>query len=88
MSADARAKALSALARFHVTRDDCRRHLRRAAGITMLGADGHPTTAVYTDPLSPEITRRSTARESAMASTPGGISDRPQAGTRRGNRRS
>lgn len=68
MSADARAKALSALARSQVTETavgDTRHRIAETTleairpavvpGVTMLGADGHPTTAVYTDPLSPEI---------------------------------
>lgn len=68
MSADARAKALSALARSQVTETavgDTRHRISETtleairpavvAGVTMLGADGHPTTVVYTDPLSPEI---------------------------------
>jgi GAF domain-containing protein len=68
MSADPRAKALSALARFQVTQTTVGETLHRIAeitveaigpaafaGITMLGDDGRPTTAVYTDTLSPEI---------------------------------
>jgi GAF domain-containing protein len=68
MSPDARAQALSALARFQVTETTVGDTLRRiaeitleaiplaaVAGLTMLVDDGQPTTAVYTDPLSPEI---------------------------------
>jgi GAF domain-containing protein len=65
---DARAEALSALARFQVTETTVGEALQRIAGITveaisaadfagmsMLGDDGQPTTAVFTDPDSPEI---------------------------------
>lgn len=68
MSADPRAKALSALARFQVTEMTVGETLHRiaeltleavphaaVAGLTMLGEDGRPTTAVYTDARSPEI---------------------------------
>jgi transcriptional regulator with GAF, ATPase, and Fis domain len=68
MSADARAKALSALARFQVTDTSVGDTLQSiaeitleaipaaaVAGLTMLGDDGQPTTAVYTDVLSPEV---------------------------------
>src|ERR1700712_5072665 len=68
MSSDPRAKALSALARFQITEATVGDTLQRiaeitletvptaaAAGLTMLGEDGRPTTAVYTDPLSPEV---------------------------------
>src|SRR3954462_13298895 len=65
---DPRAKALSALARFQVTETTVGETLQRIAeitleavpaaaiaGMTMLGDDGKPTTAVYTDHDSPEI---------------------------------
>ncbi|HEX9969464.1 MAG TPA: hypothetical protein VGB03_04935, partial [Acidimicrobiales bacterium] len=65
---DPRAKALSALARFQVTEVSVGDTLHRIAeitqeaipaaavvGMTMLGDDGQPTTAVYTDEDSPEI---------------------------------
>jgi GAF domain-containing protein len=65
---DPRSKALSALARFQVTETSVGDTLHRIAeitleampaaevvGMTMLGADGNPTTAVYTDEDSPEI---------------------------------
>jgi len=65
---DARAAALSALAQFQVTETSVGEALRRIADITleavpgadivgmsMLGDDGRPTTAVYTDVESPEI---------------------------------
>jgi len=68
MSADARGEALSALARFQVTQATVGETLDRVAqialeamtaaevaGMTMLGNDGRPTTAVYTDKDSPEI---------------------------------
>ena len=68
MAADARANALAALARFQVTESTVGEALHRiaeitleaippaaVAGITMLGDDGRPTTAVYTDSLSPEV---------------------------------
>lgn len=68
MSADARAKALSALTRFQVAESTLGETLHRiteitleaiptaaVAGITMLDADGRPTTAVYTDPLSEKV---------------------------------
>lgn len=68
MSADARARALSALARFHVADAMVGDTLHRiaeitldampaaaVAGMTMLGDDEQPTTAIYTDPDSPEI---------------------------------
>ena len=65
---DARAAALSALAQFQVTETTVGEALQRIADITleavpaadvvgmsMLGDDGRPTTAVYTDPESPAI---------------------------------
>lgn len=65
---DARAAALSALAQFQVTETSVGEALRRIADITleavpgadivgmsMLGDDGRPITAVYTDVESPEI---------------------------------
>ena len=65
---DPRSKALSALARFQVTETTVAETLDRIAvitreavpaaaivGMTMLGEDGDPTTAVYTDQDSPEI---------------------------------
>src|SRR3954463_16701183 len=68
MSSDARAKALSALARFQVADATVGDTLNRIAeitldvmasaavvGMTMLGSDEQPTTAIYTDPDSPEI---------------------------------
>ena len=68
MSVDPRAKALSALARFQVTEATVGGTLSRIAeitleampcaaivGITMLGEDGQPTTAIYTNPESPEM---------------------------------
>jgi transcriptional regulator with GAF, ATPase, and Fis domain len=68
MPVDARAKALSALARFQVTDATVGETLHRIAeltldaipaaavvGMTMLGDDGQPVTGVYTDKDSPEI---------------------------------
>src|SRR3954469_22444440 len=68
MSSDARAKALSALARFQVAEATVGDTLNRIAeitlevmpsasvvGMTMLGSDEQPTTAIYTDQDSPEI---------------------------------
>ena len=68
MSVDPRAKALSALARFQVTEATVGGTLNRIAeitleampaaaivGMTMLGEDERPTTAIYTNPDSPEI---------------------------------
>lgn len=68
MSSDPRADALSALARFQVTDVSVGDTLTRIseitleavptaaiAGMTMLGDDGQPITAVYTDHQSPEI---------------------------------
>src|SRR5215210_505595 len=68
MSSDARADALSALARFQVADATVGDTLNRIAeitldampsaaiaGMTMLGADEQPTTAIYTDRESPEI---------------------------------
>ena len=68
MSVDASAKALSALARFQVTEATVGGTLNRIAeitleampsatvvGMTMLGEDEQPTTAIYTNPESPEI---------------------------------
>lgn len=68
MSADPRATALSALARFQVTDATVGGTLNRIAeitleamrsaaivGMTMLGEDERPTTAIYTNPDSPEI---------------------------------
>lgn len=68
MSLDARAKALSALARFQVVDATVGDTLNRiaeitleaipsaaVAGMTMLGEDEQPTTAIYTDADSPEI---------------------------------
>src|SRR4051794_38574887 len=68
MSGDARARALSALARFQVTDATVGETLLRIAlitteavpsaalaGMTMLGEDGQPTTAVCTDDEAPEI---------------------------------
>src|SRR4051794_15750715 len=65
---DARSKALSALARFQVTETSVSETLQRIAeitleavpaaaivGMTMLGEDEQPTTAIYTDRDSPEI---------------------------------
>lgn len=65
---DPRAKALSALARFQVTEASVGETLHRIAvitldampaaaivGMTMLGDDEQPTTAVYSDEESPEI---------------------------------
>jgi GAF domain-containing protein len=65
---DPRADALSALARFQVTGATVGDTLQRlaeialsalpnakVAGMTMMGEDGSPTTAIYTDPESPEI---------------------------------
>lgn len=65
---DARAAALSALARFQVTETTVGEALQRipditleaisaahAVGMSMIDNDGSPTTAVYTDPESPEI---------------------------------
>ena len=68
MSVDPRASALSALARFQVIDATVGGTLERiaeitleampsaaAVGMTMLGDDEQPTTAVYTNPQSPEI---------------------------------
>jgi putative methionine-R-sulfoxide reductase with GAF domain len=68
MPLDARAKALSALARFQVTDATVGGTLQRIAditleampaaaivGMTMLGEDEQPTTAIYTSSDSPEI---------------------------------
>ncbi len=68
MTVDPRAKALSALARFQVTDATVGGTLNRIAeitleampaaaiaGMTMLGDDEQPTTAIYTNPDSPEI---------------------------------
>src|SRR4051812_24049908 len=68
MSPDPRAKALSALARFQVAQATVGETLDRIShitleampraavvGMTMLGEDERPTTAVYTSPDSPEI---------------------------------
>src|SRR3954469_18077097 len=68
MSSDARAKALSALARFQVAEATVGDTLNRIAeitlevmpsasvvGMTMLGSDEQPTTAIHTDPDSPAI---------------------------------
>src|SRR4051812_35592510 len=65
---DARAAALTALSQFLVTELSVGDTLQRIAaitiealpaaeiaGMTMLGEDGQPTTAVYTDERSPEI---------------------------------
>jgi GAF domain-containing protein len=65
---DPRAKALSALARFQVTETSVGDTLQRIAditleavpaasiaGMTMMGEDEKPTTAIYTDEDSPEI---------------------------------
>jgi transcriptional regulator with GAF, ATPase, and Fis domain len=65
---DARAAALSALAQFQVTETTVAEALQRIAeitldavpgadvvGMSMLGGDGRPTTAVYTDVESPAI---------------------------------
>lgn len=65
---DARAAALTALVQFQVTDTTVGEALQRIAeitqeavpaadvvGMSMLGEDGTPTTAVYTDPDSPEI---------------------------------
>jgi GAF domain-containing protein len=65
---DPRAKALSALARFQVTEASVGETLHQIAeitleavpraevvGMSLLGGDGRPTTAVYTDEDSPEI---------------------------------
>ena len=68
MVVDPRGKALSALARFQVTDASVGGTLNRIAeitlealpaaaivGMTMLGEDEQPTTAIYTNPDSPEI---------------------------------
>lgn len=68
MSSDARLRALSALARFEVAETTVGDTLLRiaeitldavptaaAAGFTVLGEHGRPTTAVYTDELSPVV---------------------------------
>src|SRR3954451_17282959 len=68
MSLDARAKALSALARFQVADSTVGDTLDRiavitlealtaaaVAGMSVLGEDEQPTTAIYTDEESPEI---------------------------------
>ena len=68
MSFDPRARALSALARFQVTDATVGGTLERIAeitleampsaaivGMTMLGEDERPITAIYTNPDSPEI---------------------------------
>jgi transcriptional regulator with GAF, ATPase, and Fis domain len=68
MAVDPRAKALSALARFQVADGTVGDTLNRIAeitleampsasivGMTMLGDDEQPTTAIYTNPESPEI---------------------------------
>lgn len=68
MSSDARAKALIELSRFQVAETTVRDSLQRISeialeampraavvGMTMLGEDERPTTAIYTDPDSPEI---------------------------------
>ena len=68
MSAEARARALSELARFQITDTTVGEALQRIAritedavqpaafiGMTMLGEDGRPTTAVCTDEDAPEI---------------------------------
>jgi putative methionine-R-sulfoxide reductase with GAF domain len=68
MSVDPRARALSALARFQVADATVGGTLDRIAeitleampsaaivGMTMLGEDEQPTTAIYTNPDSPEI---------------------------------
>ena len=68
MAVDPRAKALSALARFQVADATVGSTLNRIAeitleampsaaiaGMTMLGEDEQPTTAIYTNPESPEI---------------------------------
>jgi transcriptional regulator with GAF, ATPase, and Fis domain len=68
MGADARAEALRALSRFLVTDVSLGDALQKVAdlttaaiqsadvaGISMLGADGQPTTAIYTDEASPGI---------------------------------
>jgi transcriptional regulator with GAF, ATPase, and Fis domain len=65
---DPRGAALSALARFQVTETTAGEALHRIAeilleaipaadivGMSILGEDGQPTTAVYTDPQSPAI---------------------------------
>lgn len=65
---DARAAALSALAQFQVTETTVHQALQRIADITreaipaaqvvgmsMLGDDGRPTTAIYTDEESPAV---------------------------------
>ena len=72
---DPRAEALSALARFQVTETTVAEALHRIAeitrdavtaadvvGMSMLGDDGQPTTAVYTDPDSPAIEAHSSTR--------------------------
>jgi transcriptional regulator with GAF, ATPase, and Fis domain len=68
MSSDARSEALAALTQFLVTDTSVGDTLLRiaeitinaipgadVAGITMLDDNGHPTTGVYTDKLSPEV---------------------------------
>ena len=68
MTSDARANALSALARFQVADATVGETLNRIAeitldgmpsaaivGMTMLGSEEQPTTAIYTDEDSPEI---------------------------------
>lgn len=65
---DARSKALSALARFQITDATVGDTLNQIAeitleampsaaiaGMTMLGEDGQPTTAIYTNQDSPQI---------------------------------
>jgi GAF domain-containing protein len=68
MSSDPRSHALAALTRFQVTEVSVGDTLERIAaiavdaipaaefvGMTMLGDDGQPTTAIYTDETSPEV---------------------------------
>src|SRR3954470_19237208 len=68
MIPDPRAEALAALAKFQVTEASVRDTLHRIseialaavpeasiAGMSMMGDDGNPTTAIFTDEASPEI---------------------------------
>ena len=68
MSTDASAQALSALSQFVVSKTSMGETLLRVsqittealpaadmAGISLLGADGKPTTGIFTDPEAPEI---------------------------------
>ena len=68
MSTDASAQALGALSQFVVSKTSMGETLLRVsqittdalpaadmAGITLLGADGKPTTGIFTDPEAPEV---------------------------------